>query len=79
MKAITKDPAFGVGKLLHVKNPRARNSGTTVVTTMKHELDVQLNSEKLHGKFHVPTNNVVEKNPENCYIYMSYSKKSKGT
>jgi hypothetical protein len=40
------------GKLLHagrkVENPRARNSGTKVVTTMKLELDVYLTSEKPH-------------------------------
>jgi hypothetical protein len=44
-----------------VKNLRAHNSGTIGVMMMKRELDmmkreldVQLNSEKPHGKFQVP-------------------------
>jgi hypothetical protein len=37
-----------------VKNPRARNSGTIGVKTMKRELDVLLNSEKPHGEFQFP-------------------------
>jgi hypothetical protein len=36
------------------KNPKARNSGITVVMTMKRKLGMQRNSEKPHGNFQVP-------------------------
>jgi hypothetical protein len=79
MEAITKGPVLVMESCymhicLIVKNPRARNLGTTVVTMIKRKLDVQLNSEK-HGKFQVSIwNSVEKKNPD-----MSYSKESKGT
>ena len=48
--------------------------------TIKHKLDVQLNSEEPHGKFQVLALNGVGKKPqENCDMHMSYSRKSKGT
>jgi hypothetical protein len=54
MEAITKGPAFGDRKDPIVKNPQALHSRTIVVTIMKRELDVYLNTEKSHIKFQAP-------------------------
>jgi hypothetical protein len=40
MEVIAKGPAFGDGKLFHAYDLRTHNFGTTVVTMMKHKLDV---------------------------------------